>query len=92
MANRLFSKFIHAKEERNAPPSANHWFSTAKPRSSHVYLSLVLKPPPLVPPFLLVKSLSSKLKVARCQLASLAIRINTFSVKFNELHPPVVKQ
>jgi len=51
MAKRLFSKLIHAKEERNAAPNANHWFSTAKPRSSHVYLSLVLKPPPLSHPF-----------------------------------------
>ena len=36
MARRLFSKAIHAKEERNSPPSADQGLSTAKPRSSHV--------------------------------------------------------
>jgi len=42
MARRLFSKPIHAKE-RNDQPSVNHGLSTAKPRSSHFYLGLVLK-------------------------------------------------
>ena len=34
-ARRLFSKLIHAKEDRNAQPSASQGLSTAKPRSSH---------------------------------------------------------
>jgi len=34
-ARRLFSKPIHAKEDRNPQPSASQGLSTAKPRSSH---------------------------------------------------------
>jgi len=37
MARRLFSKPIHAKEERNGPPSANNRLSTAKPRRSMLF-------------------------------------------------------
>jgi len=36
MARRLFSKPIHAKGERNGPPSADQGLSTAKTRSIHV--------------------------------------------------------
>jgi len=44
MARRPFSKSVHAKEERNGPPSADQGLSTAKPRNSHVTLGSVLKP------------------------------------------------
>jgi len=39
-ARRLFSKLVHAKEERNGPPSANQGLSTAKLRSSHAVAPL----------------------------------------------------
>ena len=44
-ARRLFSKLIHAKEERNGPPSANQGLSTAKPRSSQAVCTLRVHPP-----------------------------------------------
>ena len=64
MARRLSSKPIHAKEERNGPPSADQVLSTAKPRNSHAtYLGSVLKPAhiPLCCPFwCIMQKLSSK--------------------------------
>ena len=64
MARRPFFKPIHAKEERNGPPSADQVLSTAKPRSGHAtHLGSVLKPAhiPLCCPFwCIVQNLSSK--------------------------------
>jgi len=58
---RHFSKPIHAKEERNGPPSANQSLSTAKPRSSQLFTPIgCTRPPPPVLPFLLAQTLSPK--------------------------------
>ena len=79
MARRPFYKPVHAKEERNGPPSATQGLSTAKPRSSFLQLSpevatfsglsVETHPPPPVPPFLLVQNLSPK-DIARSDITS----------------------
>ena len=57
MARRLFSKTIHAKEERYGRPSADQVLSTAAMLSGP---RVETCPPPPVLPFLLVQNLSHK--------------------------------
>ena len=52
---------ICVKKERNAQASADQGFSTASQGSCHVHGTRAeTRPPPPIPPFLLVQNLSSK--------------------------------
>ena len=70
MARRPLSKPVHAHEERNGPPGDDQGLSTAKPKAAMLPGPRVeTHPPPLVPPFLLVQSLSPK-DIARSDITS----------------------
>ena len=61
MARRPFSKPVRAHEERNGPPGDDQGLSTASPEAAMLPGPRVeTRPPPPVPPFLLVQSLSPK--------------------------------
>ena len=61
MARRLFSKPVHAKEERNGPPELTKVFLQLSPEAAMLTgPSVETRPPPPVPPILLAQNLSPK--------------------------------
>ena len=70
MARRVFSKPVRAQEERNGPPGLTKGLLQLSPEAAMLPgPSVETRPPPPVPPFLLVQNLNPK-GIARSDITS----------------------